>query len=601
MMTRRLLVLLACLVLAGCARSGDETPPAPAPSAPGDAAAATPGRKAIVKVEDLGTDFKPVIGKPGGRLVMSSISAPKSFNPILVKETSSQIVTGFVFSGLTTTNGITLEVEPNLAESWEIAEDGLSYTFQLREGLRWSDGRPLTAADVKFTFDVIYDPEIPNSSADVFSIDGKPFKVEALDERHVRFTLPARFAPFLRGMSQDIIPKHVLEDVWKAGEFNSTWGVNTPPEKLVGSGPYVLEKYRPGERVVLKRNPLYWKKDAAGNQLPYIETIVTMIVKNQDVALLKFQAGELDQYGMRGSDLKILAPEALQENFTIYNAGPALGSSFLVFNQNPGKTDDRTPFVKPYKLKWFRNVVFRRAVSHAIERKAIINTIMNGQGYPQYGPMSVSAGYFYDPDIPRYKYDPKKARELLVAQGFKYVDDELHDDAGRRVAFTLFTNAENTVRVKIANSIRKDLEDVGMRVDFQALEFNLLVSKLQSPPFAWESILLGLTGGVEPHFGQNVWRSTGQLHEWYPQQVTPDTPEEAEVDRIFAEAVQILNRKKRKELYDRWQVIAAEQQWMIYTISPASLSAVRNKFGNLHPTVVGGTFHNLDEIFIKTP
>ncbi|MFH0965488.1 MAG: ABC transporter substrate-binding protein, partial [Planctomycetota bacterium] len=408
------------------------------------------------------------------------------------------------------------------------------------------------------------------------------------------------FAPFLRGMSQEIVPRHVLEKSWKDGAFNSTWGVNTPPGKMVGSGPFILVEYRPAERVVLERNPRYWRKDAVGKVLPYLDRVIHVIVQDTNVALLKFRSGEVDLYGMRGVDVQVLAPTRVQENFTIYDAGPSLGSSFLVFNENPGKDEKGRPFVEPRKLKWFRNVLFRRACSHAIDRNAIIETLMNGWGYPQYGPMTVSEGFFYNVDTPKYEYDPAKAKELLQSLGLVDYNGDgiLEDPRGKNVEFNLFTNAENDVRIRITNSIRKDLENVGIRVNFLPLEFNALVTKLGSPPYDWEAILLGLTGGPEPHFGQNVWHSSGQLHEWYPQQESPDTPEEAEIDRIFAAAVQELDPAKRKALYDRWQVIAAEQQWMIYTVSPASLTAVRNKFGNLDPRPIGGMLHNLDELYI---
>ena len=599
--TTLLLSVLLCLCLVGCGRNDNPAP------VPGDAspvsADETPQRPAVIKLGESSEPYVAEIGKPGGTLVLSTISSPKSFNPIMAKETSTTVVTSRMSAGLTRIDGITQEVKPDLATSWEVGEDGLSYTFTPREGLRWSDGAPVTAHDVKFTFDLIYDPDIPNSAADVFSIDGKRFEVEALDDRRVRIVLPARFAPFLRGMGQSILPKHALEGAWKKGEFNYTWGVNASANEIVCNGPYLLKSYRPGERVALRRNPNYWRKDAEGNPLPYIDQVVFVIVKNEDVSLLKFQAGEIDIYGMRGSDFQILRPLVREKKFTIYDAGPSTGSSFVVFNQNPGKTEKGKPYVEPHKLKWFRNVNFRRAISHAIDRQTIIDALMYSWGYTQYGPMSVSAGFYHNPDIPKYPYDPAKAKALLAKERFVDRDDDgrIEDRDGKPVEFNLFTNAENTVRIKIGNNIRKDLENIGIKVNFLPLEFNVLVTKLSAPPYGWDAILLGLTGGPEPHFGQNVWKSSGQLHEWHPKQKSPATPEEAEVDRIYAEGVQELDPDKRKVLYDRWQVIAAEQQWMIYTVSGAALTAVRNKFGNMRPTPLGGTLHNLDEIFIETP
>lgn len=542
------------------------------------------------------------IGTYGGELVRATISDPKSFNPILAKETSTTVITGHIFEGLTRTNGITTEVEPNLAERWEVSPSGLVWTFYLRKDVRWSDGKPFTADDVVFTFDrLIYNPDIPSSARDIFTIEGKEFKVEKADRFTVRFTLPVKFAPFLRSMGQEILPKHRLEKVVDEGGFNFAWGVDARPEEIVGTGPYTLSKYLSGQRVILKRNPNYWRRDRVGNRLPYIDRIIYLIVQSQDVSLLKFQEGALDAYSLRGSDYPILKPREKKGNFTIFNTGPAFGTNFLVFNLNSGINERaKKPFVDPKKLSWFTNPEFRRAITHALDRRSIIEIVMNGLGYPQYSSMSPSAGFFYNSDVIKRDYDPKKARAILEAVGFRDRDGDgiLEDPQGNKVEFNLFTNAGNTQRIQIAGIIRKDLEQIGIRVHFTQLEFNNLVTKLDST-FDWEAIVLGLTGGIEPHFGNNVWQSSGHLHLWHPRQSKPTTPWEARIDEIFNEAVQELDPIRRKNLYDEWQQIVSAELPLIYTVLPANIFAVRNRFGNLYPTSYGGPFHNLEEIFIK--
>lgn len=214
--------------------------------------------------------------------------------------------------------------------------------------------------------------------------------------------------------------------------------------------------------------------------------------------------------------------------------------------------------------------------------------------------MSPSAGYFYNPDVKKYDYSFEKAKALLKEAGFFDQDNDgiIEDAQGNDIEFSLFTNSGNSQRVEIANIIRKDLEKLGFKVHFMQLEFNSLVTKLDSS-FDWDAIILGLTGGIEPHFGNNVWQSSGHLHMWYPQQETPATPWEEQIDRIYNSAVQELDEQKRKVLYDEWQVIVSENVPFIYTVLPAGLFAVRNKFGNLYPTAFGGAFHNLEEIFVK--
>jgi peptide/nickel transport system substrate-binding protein len=540
--------------------------------------------------------------KQGGKLILSTTTGPKSFNPIVAKETSTTAITGLIFEGLTRTNGVTQKVEPNLAKSWKMSADGKTWTFYLREDVSWFDGEPFSADDVVFTFkQLIFNPEIETSARDIFTVEGKSIEVKRIDKLTVRFNLPTKFAPFLQAMSQNILPKHILTKAVERDEFNYFWGINTEPDKLIGTGPFKLKNYLPGERIVLEKNNKYWRKDNTGCRLPYLEKIVYVIVQNQDVALLKFLEGEIDYTAVRGQDYPIIKPKESEGNFTIYDVGPVLSSNFLVFNQNKtinSKTGQT--YISSNKLNWFRNEKFRKAVSYAIDRQAIIDIVFNGLGYRQYSPVSKSAGFFHNPDVKKYSYNPEKALKLLGEIGIYRVNQNgiLVDKAGNQIKFNLFTPARDNQRRDIANIIRKDLEDIGMEVNFVPLAFNQIVAKLDST-YNWDSILIGLTGGSEPHFGKNVWSSSGHLHMWNPKQKQPATVWEAEIDKIFNQAVQVLDRKKRKILYDRWQKIVADKVPLIYTVQSANIFAIRDKFGNLQPTAYGGAFHNIEEIYLK--
>ncbi len=533
---------------------------------------------------------------------MATTSDPKSFNDIIAKESSTTIVTDLIFEGLTTTNAFTTQVEPNLAQSWEISDDGLIWTFHLRRDVRWNDGKPFSADDVVFTFnDLIYNPDIPSSARDIFTIDDKIFEVEKIDDYTVRFRLPVKFAVFARGMSQAILPRHKLEQAVKEGRFNFTWGIDAPPREIVGTGPFQLVRYDPGQRLVFVRNPHYWKKSPEGDSLPYLEKIIYLIVPNTDVGLLKFMEGALDIYSLRGMDYPLMKPLEQKGNFTVYDLGPDMGSQFLFFNQNSGKNlKTGQDFVTPYKLAWFTHRDFRRAVAHAIDKQKIIEIVHNNLGYPQHSAMGPASGFFYNPLVEEYDYNPDKAREILASIGFidRNTDGLIEDPQGNRVEFNLYTNAGNTERLDIAGIIREDLERLGMKINFRSLEFNTLVSKLTSS-YDWEAMILGLTGGIEPHFGNNVWMSSGQLHMWHPMQQQPATAWEKRIDAIFTQGVQELEENKRKALYDEYQQIVARQLPLIYTVLGARLYAVRNKFGNLKPTNYGGIVHNLEAIYIK--
>ncbi|MBI2026769.1 MAG: ABC transporter substrate-binding protein [Deltaproteobacteria bacterium] len=426
-------------------------------------------------------EYKPVIGTYGGVLRQATISPPKTFNHVIAKETSSTDITQWFFEGLTDVDGITTEVKSALAKSWEVSGDGLSWTFHLREDVQWFDGKPFTADDVVFTFkDIIYNKNIPSSTSDILRIAEKDIEVTKLDTFTVQMKLPVKFAPFLMILAGvRIQPKHALEAKVNNNTFNTTWSVSTPPSEIIGTGPFMLEEYVLGQKVVLKRNPHYWKKDEKGNTLPYLDKMEFYVVQSQDISMLKFQKGEIDYYELRGQDFPILKPLEKEGQYSIFNAGPAFGSSFLVLNQNQRKKENGSYYIEEHKLRLFTNPNFRKALSYAIDRKSIIDIALNGLGYYQWGPLSPSAETFYNPDVTSYSFDPQKARSLLAHEGFKDTNGDgiLEDAEGRAIEFSLVTNAGNTVRKRICELLRKDFENIGIRVHFTLMEFNTYDNK----------------------------------------------------------------------------------------------------------------------------
>lgn len=539
----------------------------------------------------------------GGSLVYAISSDPKTFNDILVSDANSSAISAMVFEGLTTTDPLTLKVIPRLAQSWQVSPDGLVWTFHLRPDVRWSDGTAFSADDVVFTFnDLIYNERIPSSAKDVLTVDGKPFKVEKLDAGTVRFSLPVKFAPFLRAMGQAILPKHCLRQAVMDGQFAFVWGIDTPPKRIVGTGPFLLSEYHPGERLVFKRNPYYWKKSSQGGQLPYLDKVIMLIVPSSQTQLLKFIDGQIDAVMVQGQEYPLLKPMEKDKNFHIYETGADWGSYFLTFNQNPRLNPyTHKPFVDPVKLSWFTNVLFRRAVAYAIDKQKIIQILNNGFGQPQNSSMSPSSGFFYNPHVKVYEYNLEKAARMLEEAGFRY-DHKAHvikDPKGHAVEFNLYiANTGSVSQGTMAAIIRTDLEALGMKVNLVVVEFNSLVNKLMAS-FDWDAVMVGLTGSPEPHFGQNVWRSCGGLHLWNPSQRSPATAWEARLDEIFDQAAVELDEAKRKVLYDEFQRIVADYVPVIYTVLNIDMYAIHNRFGNLKPSVSGGAFYNMEEIYIK--
>ena len=411
--------------------------------------------------------------------------------------------------------------------------------------------------------------------------------VTALDDYTVQCVLPQTFAPFLRSMGTAVYPSHILEKHVDDGTFASTWDINTDPSDIIGTGPFTIESYVPGERVVMRRNPDYWLKDAAGNSLPYLDQIVHVIVPDLETELAKFRAGESDSHGVLGEELAALEALQQEENFTIYKRGPAFGTTFMGFNMNPGVNPDTgQPYVAPEKLYWFRNKEFRQAIAHSIDKDTIINDVQHGVGYPQWSSISPAAGDFHNPDVRRYEYDVDKANRILDDLGWTDTDRDgiREDDQGNPIAFTMTTNTGNTVRERVGEIVHNGMREIGLQVDYELIEFGDLVSQLTTS-YDWETIIIGFTGGTEPHGGITFWHSGEGLHLWHPNQERPETEWEAEIDELYIKGSRELDREKRVEFYRRAQEVAAENVPVIYTTLSERLGAIRNVFGNMTPTL----------------
>ena len=566
--------------------------PAPAGPAPTD-------REAIVEQLKRNADaFEYSIGRRGGSLTVATISEPLTFNLAIATDASSSGVLGYLFEGLTETSWLTDEVEPLLAESWERSADGLTWTFRLRDDVSWHDGEPFTARDVEFTFNrIIYSEDIRASAGPQFHFRfldeesgewrQEPMTVTAVDDYTVVCVLPAPFAPFLRYMGTAIYPRHILEDLVDDGTFSSAWSIDTDPAEIVGTGPFTIGLYTPGERVVMRRNPDYWLRDDAGNALPYLDEIVHVIVPDLDAELEWFLAGGSDVHGVLGEEYAMLEPLQGEGNFTIHRRGPTFGTTFLGFNMNPG-ADPETgePYVAPEKLRWFQSAQFRRAVAYSIDKDAIIDDIQQGLGYPQWSSISPAAGDFHNPDVRRYEYDPDRANGILDGLGWTDTDGDgiREDDEGNEISFSMVTNTGNTVRSRVGSIVRRGMHEIGIGVDYRLVEFGEMVTQLTSS-YDWEALIIGFTGGTDPHGGITLWHSGENLHLWHPNQSEPATEWEARIDELYVAASRELDRGRRVDLYHRAQEIVAENVPVIYTTLSERLSAVRNVFGNATPTL----------------
>ena len=531
-------------------------------------------------------------GVYGGRYVASLRQDPKTWNSLTANETSSTDLTnGVLYEGLTSFNRVTFETEPALAKSWETSEDGLTWTFHLREGLRWSDGEPLTADDVVFSASIVYDETINPSVSALVRVDGEPFEFTKIDDHTVQIKLPAPYGAFLDVLgSIYIMPEHELAEAYAAGTFESTYGVDTPPSEIVTGGAWKVKQFVPQQKVVLEPNPYYYKYDSEGNRLPYLDELVYLIVPDQNAEVLRFQGGETDEVYFRAEDYAPLKDGEKAGNYTIIDLGPEFGTNMVWFNLNDRKNPNTGEYyVDPKKHAIFNDVRFRRAVAHAIDRQAMANTVFFGMADPLYGSIPPTNKKWYNPNIRRYEYDIEKSKSLLDEAG--YVDrnnDGVREAAdGTPLSFVLLTNADNRERIGMANILTNDLTKIGVKCTLAPADFNGIITKLRES-YDYDAIMLGLTGGVppDPIMSANVFKSSGKTHFWNPEQPSPATEWEAEIDRLMDAQISTMDEAERKKIFDEVQEILSENAPMLYTINRRGFIAIRNKFTGLQPTVL---------------
>jgi peptide/nickel transport system substrate-binding protein len=550
------------------------------------------------------------------RLIVPTPSGPATFNYPLNQ--SAYDIFGYIYDGLINQNGLTSELEPGLAESWDVSKDGKKIVFTLREGLKWSDGQPMTTDDIIFSYEKIYfNDKIPSGLKDTLrvGISREYPKLKKLDSRRIEFSVAEPFAPFIRFAGGiPILPAHILQeaatktDAEGKPQFLTVWGTDTDPQKIVGNGQYRLLSYTPNQRVVLERNPYFWRKDAEGNAQPYIQRIVWQIIENTDTQLLNFRSGDLDTLDVQPEVFPLLKREEKRGKYTVFNGGPDTGTVFMAFNLNQGRNAQNQPFVDPIKSRWFTTKEFRQAVAYGINRDAMTNNIYRGLGAPLHSPIPAQSPFYLSPEqgLKTYNYDPQKSQELLLSAGFKYnPNGELLDAEGNKVRFTLLIAAGKKVREQMATQIKQDLDKLGMQIDTQFLSFNTYVERLRLTK-NWDTYLGGFTGGLEPHSGYNIWSVNGTLHSFNqgPQAGEPPIPGrkiydwEQQIDDLYVKASQELDEAKRKELYAETQRIVAEQVPFVYMVNPLTFEAVRDRVSGIRYSAVGGAFWNLYELKI---
>ena len=515
-------------------------------------------------------------------------SDPRTFNPILITDSSSGQLTGDLFETLLQLNPVTTLPEPRLAEKWDIAPDNKAITLHLRRDVKWFDGQPFTAHDVLFTLDVIYDPKVPNSARPILLVDKKRIEAEAPDDYTVVLHPPKPFAPLISALEGlQVIPAHVLEPIWKAGDFNHAWGINTPPDQLIGNGIYKMARYSQSQVVNYLRNDTFWMKDEHGGQLPRLHGQNVTIVPDANAEYLRYLSGQIDVYGPRAEEVYPLQQKAKNHelDISIEKIGVDTGTLFFSFNRNPRRYV-KGGVTNP-KLTWFTDLRFLQAMAHMVDKKSMIDLVFHGLAEAAVADISPENKIFANPNLKDYDYDPKLAADMLEGAGYHLTKPGVRTDPkGNRLEFDLTTNSGNPDRNEICTIFKQDLERLGIKVNYRPLEFTTLVDKLDSS-FDWDCILMGFTGGVEPNDGANFYRSSGNLHIWNPNQPTPATPWEGEIDKLLDQGASEMDPNKRAPYYWKIQEILHDQLPIIETVRQQRYASWKNSLENYQPHVWG--------------
>lgn len=553
-------------------------------------------------------------GVYGGTLVLSEPDDLKTFNIIRASDIASADVLWFnVFRCPVDyrNGGDPPDYDPGLCTKWEKSADASVWTFYLRRGVRWSDGEPFNADDIVFTYNVILDKDVDTAARDIF-IEGKdengaPIypELEKVDDYTFRFKLHRPSGSFLDVIyNLWLIPKHKWEEPWRAGKFADTMKLGDDPSTVVGLGPFRLKEYVTGQRVVLERNPYFWKVDGQGQRLPYLDRLVFVISKDFNTVQSKFEAGEIDVMPRVRSQDYALVKRMEGTDVKVEDIGVSYDTNWLILNQNTGH-DPKThkPFVEGWKLRLFRDPKFRQAVSYAINREALANTVFSARAVPIYSFVTPSDKTWYTDDIVKYPYDPARAKQLFAEVGLKDTNGDgfLEDAEGHTVEFSIITNSSNSQRVETASFLAKNLQDVGLKATSVPIGFGVLVDKLQST-FDFEAMVLGwqINPPPGPVATKNIILSSGLQHACFVSQEQPSTEWEARADKLMQVAETAAEQTERYRAFGEVQRIWSEYLPEINLVAQLEAVAYRDKFGNLRPvSLPPRVTWNCEEIYLK--
>lgn len=533
------------------------------------------GRKKVAEQESTNTTFPVTQLSPpdienaekGDWIIRQVMSDAEKINPIVTNDATASGIMLYIFENLLEIDRVTYELKPLIAKSLpEISEDHLTYTFELKENVTFSDGAPLTGEDIIFTVKVIKNPFSDAQALRNYFNDVKSVELVDGNKYKVKFTMSK---PYFRAIYSigdlEIIPKHILDldnlndkftwseleaaqktfdskkfpEMQRFADFINSQEVSRDAKYVVGSGPYILDKWITGQSVTLKRNENYWNK----SELPhYPDKLIFKTIKDQNAAVVAAKNKEIDE-------MQVIQPVDFVENVKNpedYKLRKALviepSYNYIAWNNSSQLFSDK-------RVRW--------AMSYAINRKDIIDKIVYGMGTPIQSHVFLKSKYL-NTNLPEIPYDINKAKQLLTEAGWKDTDgDGIIDKVidGKKVDFKFtFTNNTNPKRKKVILILIEQLRQIGIEASIQEYEWSVFLDKIKKHQY--DACFAGWQLSVTPDDPYQIFHSTQAVGEGsnYFSYDNPASDKLLEENRVEFDDV------KRKEILDKWQKIVYDDQ-----------------------------------------
>ena len=542
----------------------------------------------------------PVAGQRGGQIVGSTRSEIRSYNRLVSRDQNTEVISLLTQGRLLRINRATFEIEPWLAERWESSADGRTHTMHLRQGVFWSDGIAFSADDVLFSLRAVYDPKSESAWRSTMTVGGQPIRATAPDPRTVVLTYPGPSGPGLRLLDNlTILPKHKLEAALNAGTFRNAWDSAAPPTDIVGTGPFIVKEYQPGQRVVFDRNPRYWRTAANGDALPYLDRLVLEIVPDQNAELLRLQSGGIDltQSELRPDDYVAARRGESEGKLKVLELGVGTDADAFWFCLKPEakRNDPRFAFV--------RRPEFRQAISHAVDRERFAEEVFLSAAVPIWGPITPGNRPWFWPDVPRYQFNEQRAKEILKGIGLEDRDGNgvVEDAKGTEARFTIVTQRGIGWYERGTAFLRESAAKVGIAFDVAPVENGALIERLLSCNYD-AMYFRPLATDLDPAGNLDMWLSAGSGHFWDLNAKAPSTDRERRVDTLMLEQAATTDPDRRRSLFIDIQRNFAENLPVLYFAAPRMYYAHTSRVLGITPSVLRPpALWNADMISVTPP